>query len=139
MEVKTADATKVITPTRMQFEYGGELFRIQFEHGTDANGFSRKHTACTILRHNGDDWLLFSTGYAKCVASDQYCKETGRKLALMRATKEGSAKHLEPATEADRGPGREGITDKWVSHFPADWDCKAWSRAAWAAYLGRRA
>jgi hypothetical protein len=73
-----------------------------YVHGAvNKSGFrQRRVTKCEIYRERGIgdedkppiqrlEWEIWRVGVAVCCPSDQFCRETGRKLALGRALKGG--------------------------------------------------
>lgn len=103
----------------MRFNFENTDFRIRFE-------YQKLFTHCHIEIREGETWRGVSSGWAECVKSDQFVKETGRKIALRRATKSGWLIIDKSVTPM-----------QWVSCFPSHWDRKGWNRAAWECYLNR--
>jgi len=99
----------------------GVELEVGFQH---CDGWPR-YTVCTISA--GDRRLTYGT--AKCSAADQFCRATGRKLALTRAVAE-LPKHVRAAIwegywRATETPKRE--RDDWnlavrclLEHYPED-------------------
>ena len=73
----------------MTFEYAGEQYRITFSHNeiyplpTDQSVLVRG-TRCDFKR-GAMPIGLYGNGYSYCHPNDNFCRETGRKLALARA------------------------------------------------------
>ncbi len=100
----------------MQFEFGGNKWRIWFQH-TKHDGKRETLAFVDIAQSDPqftDDRATFAAGWSLCAAADPFRKETGRKLALTRALKSTSVYE------------RFGI-DKM----------KLFRAAAWACYLNR--
>lgn len=64
----------------MRFEYNDSTYSIKFKHSKAASNGSRS-TQCDLFK----DAEQIGQGYANCVPTDQFCKETGRKISLTRA------------------------------------------------------
>ena len=74
----------------MKAKVGGDTYRVTFAHV-----YSKKYkmvTMCNIWIYNTYDpregaaeWTNLNYGMAKCGLKDNFCKETGRKIALTRA------------------------------------------------------
>ena len=65
----------------LTFEFAGQRFRIWFKY--EHSRTAPRETIC-LIDLVGED-KTFAAGSAVCSASDQFCKETGRKIALTRA------------------------------------------------------
>lgn len=74
----------------------GSTIHVEFQHVIEVSatrlvrsGLSRGETSCAlILRTPGQKWdegKILAHGDAICSMSDHYCKETGRKISLLRA------------------------------------------------------
>lgn len=68
----------------MRFEFDATKFSIWFTHGKLAD--KRRETVC-VIDFGREEKGTFVVGSAVCAATDQFCKELGRKLALTRALK----------------------------------------------------
>lgn len=60
------------------FFVGERHYRIEFAHEKE-----KRETFCFLYR----DWALISSGMATCAPSDNFCKSTGRRIAMTRALK----------------------------------------------------
>lgn len=84
----------------MRVELNGDVYRIRFEYTTKFNvefvkGRTRVRTCvrtiCLIEAISGTEkdgrprWIPAGTGAVTCSYADQFCKETGRKLAMRNA------------------------------------------------------
>lgn len=123
MNTTTESPAKPLT-----FHFQGVGFKIWFRY-EGANG--QRETVCLIDRLGEDKTFAF--GSTVCAKVDQFCKETGRKIALTRALTKGML-HLEPVSD----PGHPSTTHKWVPHGPQDKkQARAFRTAAWMAYRSR--
>lgn len=97
----------------MEFTYNGQTFKIQFRYSSTATGERGAFTNCTIIPNPDYHMRHGYMGRAECSDKDQFCKETGRKIALRRAL---------------------------AKAFPSRYysDSKAARRAAWQAYFARK-
>jgi hypothetical protein len=59
-----------------------DVYRVRWRY-TDA--FSKKTTACAI--HSLNPQVPIGIGFAECTVTDQFKKDKGRKLSLLRAMK----------------------------------------------------
>ncbi len=105
----------------LTFEFAGQLFKIWFQYPKHDG---KRECVCLIDRVGEDK--TFAAGSSVCAASDQFCKETGRKIALTRALR--CLQLLEKPAGAQ--------THVWVSRTPEP--AKLFRTAAWAAYRARR-
>ena len=80
-------------------EQGGSKYEFSFEHlrfkswVIDGTHAIKGKTVCTLFTHYrqlGQDKILKVYGVSDCSVSDNFNKETGRKLALSRALKAGN-------------------------------------------------
>lgn len=63
----------------MKFTYDGKNYRIGFKHNLDEG------TTFAFIKEDGDPWNAVIVGTSFCSAEDNFCYETGRKVALARA------------------------------------------------------
>lgn len=119
-----------VNMTTLEFVFMGERFSIGFAYKTVDKC---RGVMCHIDRFDAGEWKKVSQGWSRCVPQDPFVKETGRKLALRRATAKTGWLTLEKLP-----PESRPATHHWVSTFPGGWDRKAWNTAAWACYMGRR-
>ncbi len=67
----------------MTFEYAAQEYRISFKHGTlalpTAPNVTCRGTSCRIEQVHG---IYRRVGNSYCHPNDNFCRETGRKLAL---------------------------------------------------------
>lgn len=70
---------------------GKDIYKVTFAH--IASKKYKMVTMCNIWKINKgwifpeDEWANLNYGLAKCGVNDNFCKETGRKIALSRALK----------------------------------------------------
>lgn len=70
----------------MEFTYNGQTFEIQFRYYEfDDQTIKGKVTCCCIVAPGMLGLVRETYGIAQCHPDDQFCKETGRKIALRRA------------------------------------------------------
>lgn len=96
----------------MRFSWGGIKFKIWFKYEGKTNrqpdGMchqpfvpDRRETLCFIDEEDAPG-ITFATGSAICAASDVFCKNTGRKVALTKALRCEKIRNVcgaNPATE----------------------------------------
>lgn len=81
----------------MKAKVGKDIYKVTFAHIASKNGKYKMVTMCNVWKYNpipygesiegtdSKDWLNLNYGMAKCGKRDNFCKETGRKIALTRA------------------------------------------------------
>ncbi len=73
----------------MTFQYAGKQYEITFQHGRfplpTAPNVMLRGTWCRVDRVDGVDGIPLRESYSYCHPKDNFCRETGRKLALKRA------------------------------------------------------
>lgn len=104
------------------FHFRQEEFSIEFEYKTI---HKCRGVVCQIRWHQKEDGSkpACCVGWSACLPQDPFVKETGRRIALRRATGQTGWLELQ-----DR---------KWVSTFPDGWDRKAWRAAVFECYFKR--
>lgn len=69
------------------FNIGNLKYRVRFEHTKNSDG-KYVSTIASLQQAKLDsrtsDFIVLGSGVACCSSNDQFCKETGRKLALSR-------------------------------------------------------
>lgn len=73
------------------FDIDGLTYRVRFEHVKDQNGkyiSTIAYLQSAKLDSPANDFFVIGMGIAYCSSKDQFCKETGRKLALQRLLSE---------------------------------------------------
>jgi len=81
-------------------------------------GYTNKMTIA-IQRHN-DHYLV---GYALCNPSDNYCKQTGRDIAVVRMSKDPliiKLSELQTDMRSDNIIIVKSTTDRWISELTLD-------------------
>ncbi|TVM02852.1 MAG: hypothetical protein CV087_08325 [Candidatus Brocadia sp. WS118] len=69
------------------FNIGNSRYRVRFEHTKNSDGKYTNTIAYlekSELSSPASDFIVAGAGIAHCSLKDQFCKETGRKLALSR-------------------------------------------------------
>ncbi len=107
--------------TGLVFHFRQEEFSIEFEYKT----IDRRRGMLCRIRHKQEDGSKpeVCIGWSACLPQDQFVKETGRRIALRRATGKGGWLKLQEL--------------RWVSTFPNDWDRKRLRAAVFECYFNR--
>jgi hypothetical protein len=95
----------------MIFKLGNYTYKVTFAHikPRPKQGQYKMVTMCNVWKYNpipygesiegtdSKDWLNLNYGMAKCGLKDNFCKETGRKIALTRALRYFDDKEIRTA------------------------------------------
>ena len=104
----------------MKVKVGNDIYKVSFKHVRPNHNHYKMITLCNIWKYDpviwgesiegtdSKDWLNMNYGNAKCGKHDNFCKETGRKIALTRA--------LTYPTQLDK----EVRTAIWNAYFMRD-------------------
>ena len=70
----------------MIFEYKQDKYKFEFHHTPYNPEFpdALRSTECYLFQEFDGAWRMVAEGWADCTADDNFCKETGRKVALTR-------------------------------------------------------
>lgn len=72
-------------PNRMRFNFDGREYSIKFRYDSVEDKKKGKYRILTTAIINPINGGVPKVGFSDCSPKDQFCKETGRLLALMRA------------------------------------------------------
>jgi len=93
----------------MKVKLGGDVYKVTFAHIKPKTKHCEMATLCNVWKYapilwgesiEGTDskqWLNLCYGTAKCGVDDNFCKETGRKIALTRALRYFEDKEIRTA------------------------------------------
>ena len=83
---------------------GEDIYKVTFAHIQPKTKRRKMATLCNVWKYNenylalGENrWTNLNYGIAKCGVDDNFCKETGRKIALTRALRYFEDKEIRTA------------------------------------------